>query len=60
LKIKIERRVIKFWENTETVPCCGWPGAVHVNQSLMNKGANHWASRRDFWVGWRKRGSRRE
>ena len=24
----------------------------------MNKGANHWASRRDFWVGQRKRGSR--
>ena len=27
---------------------------------LMNKGANHWASRRDFRVGWRKRGSRRQ
>ena len=26
----------------------------------MNKGANHWASRRDFQVGWRKRESRRE
>jgi hypothetical protein len=26
----------------------------------MNKGANHWVSRRDFWVGQRKRGSRRE
>jgi hypothetical protein len=27
---------------------------------LTNKGANHWVSRRDFQVGWRKRGSRRE
>ena len=26
----------------------------------MNKGANHWASRRDFQVGWRKRGHRKE
>jgi hypothetical protein len=26
----------------------------------MNKGANHWVSRWDFWVGWRKRGRRRE
>jgi hypothetical protein len=26
----------------------------------MNKGIYHWASRRDFQVGWRKRGSRRE
>ena len=26
----------------------------------MNKGANHWASRRDFRIGQRKRGSRRE
>jgi hypothetical protein len=26
----------------------------------MNKGANHWASRRDFQVGKGKRGSRRE
>jgi hypothetical protein len=26
----------------------------------MNKGANHWVSRRDFKVGGRKRGSRRE
>jgi hypothetical protein len=26
----------------------------------MNKEANHWVNRRDFWVGWRKRGSRRE
>jgi hypothetical protein len=28
--------------------------------TLMNKGANHWVSRRDFWVGEGKRGSRRE
>jgi hypothetical protein len=27
---------------------------------LMNKGINHWMSRRDFWVGQRKRGSWRE
>jgi hypothetical protein len=26
----------------------------------MNKGANHWMSRQDFQVGWRKRRSRRE
>jgi hypothetical protein len=26
----------------------------------MNKGANHWASRWDFWVGRRKRRRRRE
>jgi hypothetical protein len=26
----------------------------------MNKGANHWKSRGDFWVGWRKRGNRRK
>jgi hypothetical protein len=26
----------------------------------MNKGASRWVSRRDFWVGQRKRGSRRE
>jgi hypothetical protein len=26
----------------------------------MNKGANHWASRQDFRVGWRKKIKRRE
>jgi hypothetical protein len=31
-----------------------------VNHPLMNKGANLWASRRDFPVGYEKRGSRRE
>jgi hypothetical protein len=31
-----------------------------VNYPLINIGANHWASRQDFWVRLRKRGSRKE
>jgi hypothetical protein len=31
-----------------------------VNQSPNEEGANHWASRQDFWVGEGKRASRRE
>ena len=31
-----------------------------MNQFLVNKGANHWASRQDFRVGSSKRGSGRE
>ena len=36
------------------------PGAVFMNHSRMNKAANQWASRQDFWVGRRKRGNSRE
>ena len=31
-----------------------------MNNPLINKGINHWASRRVFRVGWRKRGRREE
>jgi hypothetical protein len=39
-----------------------WMGLVLFlwTNHLVNKWANHWASRRDFWVGEKNRGSRRE
>jgi hypothetical protein len=34
--------------------------SIQVNHPPMNKGANHWASRRDFQFGWGKRVGRKE
>ena len=42
--------------NEECVMCSG----SFSCEPMLLKGANHWASRWDFRVGWRKRGSRTE